>query len=179
MTTVTSATIDTPFGPVGLAASEEALVGVSLGRAFEGSGVHAHLARALGGLSVQPVADPAGAASRLRRFLAGDLAALGEQPVALHGTAFQCEVWEALRHIPAGATRTYAQIAAAIGRPAAVRAVGAANGANPVSLFVPCHRVIAADGTLWGYGGGLAAKAWLLRHEGALPPDLIADAERT
>lgn len=178
MTTLTTTTIETPIGPVGLAARDETLVGVSLGGAIQGSGVHAHLVRAIGELTLRPSADPAGAASRLRRFFAGDVAVLATQPVALHGTEFQRSVWSALRDIPAGTTWTYAQLAAAIGRPTAVRAVGAANGANPVSLFVPCHRVIAADGSLWGYGGGLPAKAWLLRHEGALPPDLLSAAER-
>ena len=179
MTTIRITTVDTPIGPVGLAASGDSLVGVSLRSAFEGSGTHAHLARALGELSLEPAADPAGAATRLRRFLAGDLAALEEQRVEMHGTEFQRAVWAALRRIPAGTTWTYSQLAEAIGRPTAVRAAGAANGANPVSLFVPCHRVIAADGTLWGYGGGLPAKAWLLRHEGALPPDLLEQGERT
>lgn len=179
MTTLTTVTIDTPIGPVGLAASGDSLVGVSLGRAFEGSGVHTQLQRALGELRLEPAGDPAGAATRLRRFLAGDLAALEEQPVEMRGTEFQRAVWTALRRIPAGTTWTYSQLAEAIGRPTAVRAVGAANGANPVSLFVPCHRVIAADGTLWGYGGGLPAKAWLLRHEGALPPDLLEPQQRT
>src|SRR5439155_18130327 len=86
-------------------------------------------------------------------------------PLDLHGTAFQIEVWEALYRIPYGETRTYAEIARAIGRPAAVRAVGAANGANPVAILVPCHRVIGSNGTLTGYGGGLAHKKWLLDHE--------------
>jgi len=111
--------------------------------------------------------DAAGAASRLARYFAGDMAALDGQPVEMHGTEFQRQIWTALRGIPCGTTWTYAQLAARIGRPKAVRAAGAANGANPVALFIPCHRVIAADGTLWGYGGGLPRKAWLLHHEGA------------
>ncbi len=85
----------------------------------------------------------------------------------LLGTEFQCGVWSALREIPAGETRSYSALARALGKADAVRAVAAANGANPVALFVPCHRVIAANGALWGYGGGLAMKQWLLRHEGA------------
>lgn len=88
-------------------------------------------------------------------------------PVAPHGTAFQLSAWAALRDIPYGETRSYTQQAAAIGRPAAVRAVGAANGRNPVSIVVPCHRVVGAAGSLTGYGGGLAAKRWLLAHERA------------
>lgn len=171
--TLQTTTLDTPIGPVGLAAREDSLVGVSLGRPFEGSHGHARLMRVLGGCSLMAAADPAGAASRLRRYFAGDLGALDEQPVTLHGTEFQRAAWTALRRIPAGTTCTYSQLAESIGRPTAVRAVGAANGANFLALFLPCHRVIAADGTLWGYGGGLPAKAWLLRHEGALPPDLL------
>lgn len=83
------------------------------------------------------------------------------------GTPFQLEVWQALRKIPFGTTCSYAQIAAAIGRPKAVRAVGAANGANPHPIVVPCHRVIGANGSLTGFGGGMAAKRWLLDHEAA------------
>lgn len=83
------------------------------------------------------------------------------------GTAFQRQVWAALCEIPAGETWSYARLAAHIGRPTAVRAVGLANGSNPVALVVPCHRVIGSDGSLTGYGGGLHRKRWLLRHEGA------------
>ena len=96
---------------------------------------------------------------------------------APRGTAFQLAVWAALRAIPAGSTLSYGALAARLGRPAAVRAVGAANGANPIALFVPCHRVIAADGTLWGYGGGLERKRWLLAHEGAAFADRWGQAE--
>lgn len=86
-------------------------------------------------------------------------------PLAPAGTAFQRTVWEALVLIPPGQTRSYADIAAAIGRPTAVRAVARANATNPISLLVPCHRVIGSDGTLTGYGGGLERKRWLLEHE--------------
>ncbi len=88
-------------------------------------------------------------------------------PIAPQGTSFQRHVWTALTGIPYGATRTYAQQAQAIGQPAAVRAVGAANGRNPISLIVPCHRVIGADGSMTGYAGGLAAKRLLLALEAA------------
>ncbi|MCX6559304.1 MAG: methylated-DNA--[protein]-cysteine S-methyltransferase [Candidatus Aminicenantes bacterium] len=81
------------------------------------------------------------------------------------GTPFQRDVWKALVRIPYGQTASYKDIAAAVGRPAAARAVGAANGANPISLLIPCHRVLGADGRLTGYGGGLWRKEWLLRHE--------------
>lgn len=102
----------------------------------------------------------------VRRYFAGELAALDTVPVELNGTSFQKEVWLALRRIPSGVTISYAELARRIGRASAVRAVGAANGANPVALIVPCHRVIGADGSLTGYGGGLERKQWLLAHEG-------------
>ena len=108
---------------------------------------------------LQPAMD------ELRRYLAGERVQF-TCPLDLHGTAFQIMVWEELFRIPYGETRTYREIAYAIGRPKAVRAVGAANGANPVAIIVPCHRVIGSDGTLTGYGGGLPTKAWLLSLEG-------------
>ncbi|EYF01051.1 methylated-DNA--[protein]-cysteine S-methyltransferase [Chondromyces apiculatus] len=89
-------------------------------------------------------------------------------PLAMEGTAFQQAVWAALTEIPLGTTVTYGQLAVRLGRPAAARAVGAANGGNPVSIVVPCHRVIGGGGALTGYAGGLAAKRWLLDHETAV-----------
>ncbi|MEO5989708.1 MAG: methylated-DNA--[protein]-cysteine S-methyltransferase [Candidatus Eisenbacteria bacterium] len=158
----------TPLGPIALHALGECLVGVTLdGSTAPDSGVARQLERHLGPYTTRAHDDAAGSASRLARYFGGDWTALEEQPIRLYGTEFQCRIWNALRSIPRGTTWTYAQLADHIGRPRAVRAAGAANGANPVSLFVPCHRVIAADGTLWGYGGGLPRKAWLLRHEGA------------
>jgi methylated-DNA-[protein]-cysteine S-methyltransferase len=103
----------------------------------------------------------------LERYLAGDLHAIEALAVDPGGTAFQAAVWQALRRIPAGETRSYAELARAVGVPSAVRAVAAANGRNPVAIVVPCHRVIGSDGRLVGYGGGLDRKAWLLRHERA------------
>lgn len=103
----------------------------------------------------------------LAAYFAGDLKAIDSLAVNPGGTAFQREAWAALRRIPAGETRSYAEQAAAIGRPAATRAVGTANGANPIPIVVPCHRVIGADGSLTGFGGGLERKRWLLAHEGA------------
>ena len=90
-------------------------------------------------------------------------------PLRLVGTAFQQEIWEVLRKIPYGKTCSYAAIAQQIGRPRAVRAVANAIGANPLSLLIPCHRVIGSSGNLTGYAGGLKAKRFLLAHEGALP----------
>lgn len=103
----------------------------------------------------------------LEAYFAGDLAAFDAIRVETGGTVFQRAVWRALRDIPAGETRTYGQLAQAVGSPKAVRAVGLANGANPVGVIVPCHRVIGANGTLTGYAGGLERKRWLLAHETA------------
>ncbi len=116
--------------------------------------------------SVQDGSDRGGAADALVGYFDGDLGAIDKVPVEMNGTAFQKRVWDALRQVPAGKTATYAEIAVLIGSPAAVRAVGAANGANPVAVIVPCHRIIGSNGTLTGYGGGLHRKEWLLRHEG-------------
>lgn len=105
------------------------------------------------------------AADAVQRYLDGDLAAIDDVEVDAVGTPFQQRVWEALRAIPAGETRSYAQLAVAVGAPGAVRAVGTANGANPVWMVVPCHRVVRSDGTIGGYGGGPDRKQWLLEHE--------------
>ena len=126
------------------------------------------LARRYGELELSNERDPAGVASRLRAYLDGELTALDDIPVETGGTPFQRAVWAALRRVPAGETRSYADLARAVGSPRAVRAVGAANGQNPVSLVVPCHRIIRSDGKLCGYGGGVERKRWLLVHEGAL-----------
>jgi methylated-DNA-[protein]-cysteine S-methyltransferase len=88
-------------------------------------------------------------------------------PLAPRGTEFERQVWKALLDVPFGETRSYAEIAGAIARPAACRAVGRANGSNPIPIIIPCHRIIGADGSLTGYGGGLPLKRWLLNHEGA------------
>jgi methylated-DNA-[protein]-cysteine S-methyltransferase len=115
--------------------------------------------------------DPGGIRARLRAYYGGELGALAEIPVRFdRGTFFQQQVWRALQGIPVGETISYAELARRVGRPSAFRAVGSANGQNPVAVVVPCHRVIAADGTLGGYGGGLDRKRWLLAHEGAMAP---------
>ncbi len=101
-------------------------------------------------------------AGKLRRF---------DLPLAPQGTEFQRETWIMLSHIPYGETWSYAQLAARLGKPSALRAVGAANGRNPLPIVLPCHRVIGADGSLTGFGGGLATKQFLLQLEGALPRD--------
>lgn len=109
---------------------------------------------------------PASVRAALHAYFEADLRALDTLPVATGGSAFQREVWSALRRIPVGSTWSYGQLAEHIGKPKAVRAVGLANGSNPISVIVPCHRVIGASGSLTGYAGGLARKRWLLEHEG-------------
>jgi methylated-DNA-[protein]-cysteine S-methyltransferase len=101
----------------------------------------------------------------LTRYFGGDIPAIGHVAVMSGGTDFQRAVWAELRNIPAGETISYGELAHRLGRPKAVRAVGGANGANPIGIVVPCHRVIGANGTLTGYGGGMHRKKWLLTHE--------------
>ncbi|HXC50316.1 MAG TPA: methylated-DNA--[protein]-cysteine S-methyltransferase [Candidatus Limnocylindrales bacterium] len=125
------------------------------------------LERRFPGARFEAVRDPAGVRSRLTQYFEGDLDALAPIEVECWGTPFQRSVWAELQRIPVGETRTYSEVARAIGQPAAVRAVGTANGANPVAIVVPCHRVIGSNGTLTGFGGGLPNKKWLLDHEGA------------
>jgi methylated-DNA-[protein]-cysteine S-methyltransferase len=108
------------------------------------------------------------AAAQLRDYLAGTRRVF-DLPLDMQGTPFQMRVWQYLETIPYGQTRSYAQVAEAIGAPTAVRAVGAANGANPIPIVVPCHRVIGASGRLTGYGGGLPLKQRLLELEGCVP----------
>jgi methylated-DNA-[protein]-cysteine S-methyltransferase len=110
----------------------------------------------------------------LEAYFAGEVTAIDSIPCLTGGTPFQRQVWGALREIPAGKTWSYTDMAVRIGTPKAVRAVGLANGSNPVGLVIPCHRVIGADGSLTGYGGGLDRKRWLLEHEGVLCPTLYA-----
>jgi methylated-DNA-[protein]-cysteine S-methyltransferase len=158
--------VESPLGPILLVAEGEAL------RALEFGDDEDRLLRQLrrqGGAAVGlvPANDPAGLSTRLRAYFAGDIEIFDEVPVRAGGTPFQREVWAALREIPPGRTTSYGQLATRLGRPGASRAVGLANGANPVAIAVPCHRVIGADGTLTGYGGGVERKRWLLEHERA------------
>ena len=117
------------------------------------------------GFRLSATAAPSPTARALEAYFEHELGAIDALPTATNGTAFQRRVWEALRAIPAGETISYRELASRIGRPAATRAVGAANGANPIAIVVPCHRVIGAHADLTGYGGGLARKRWLLTHE--------------
>jgi methylated-DNA-[protein]-cysteine S-methyltransferase len=116
-------------------------------------------------VKTEPRRDPSGLTSAMKSYFDGDVEAIQSLPVSSGGTSFQQSVWQALRSIPSGETISYGSLAKKLGNAAAVRAVGLANGANPISIVVPCHRVIGADGSLTGYGGGLHRKRWLLDHE--------------
>ncbi|NNL86824.1 MAG: methylated-DNA--[protein]-cysteine S-methyltransferase [Myxococcales bacterium] len=120
-----------------------------------------------GPMRLAPRAGASAQRAALEAYFAGELGAIDGLRVAPSGTPFQKRVWCALRGIEAGSVTSYGVLARRIGHPTAVRAVGAANGANPIGVVIPCHRVIGANGSLTGYGGGLARKRWLLRHEGA------------
>ena len=158
--------VDSPAGPIVIVANAAGLVAVDFGEPEER--LWELLRRRFSAVEIEPLPDPLGASTAMRAYLSGRLGALDTLPVDAGGTPFQQECWAALRTIPAGTTWSYRQLAQRIGRPAAVRAVGLANGANPVGIVVPCHRVIGADGSLTGYGGGLERKRWLLEHEGVL-----------
>jgi methylated-DNA-[protein]-cysteine S-methyltransferase len=163
--------VESPLGPLTIFGGAGRLMGVEFGdnrTDFDLEHLEPEqLRRRLAGL-VTPHPDPAGAVTALRAYFAGDLDALDRLIVDPMGTSFQRRVWAALRNVRAGSTASYTEIATAIGAPRAVRAVGAANGANPIAIVVPCHRIIGAGGTLVGYGGGLDRKRWLLEHEGVL-----------
>ena len=117
-------------------------------------------------IAIEDRAAPTAIRRAISDYFLGHLCAIDSIPVTTGGTSFQREVWAALRTIQAGTTLSYGALARQLGRPKSVRAVGSANGANPVAIVVPCHRVIGADGSLTGYGGGISRKRWLLTHEG-------------
>ncbi len=146
-------TWDSPIGPLTLVASETGLLALAFGR----SSKHASAA-------IDCDEKFASFRRELEAYFAGQLRSF-TAPLDLRGTGFQLRCWHALLQIPYGETRTYAEQARAIGRPNAYRAVGMANHDNPIAIIVPCHRVIASDGTLGGYGGGLALKQKLLDLE--------------
>jgi methylated-DNA-[protein]-cysteine S-methyltransferase len=156
--------IGSPVGEVLLVVDGEGAV-----RALDFADYEARMLRLLkrhyGEVVLTPGRAPEPVRAAVQAYFAGDRCALDGLVVRTGGTEFQREVWAALRAIPAGETRSYGQLAAAIGRPSAVRAVGLANGANPIGVIVPCHRVIGANGTLTGYAGGVERKRWLLAHE--------------
>lgn len=143
-------TIDSPLGPVQIFANEHGICKISLGQTTPSADLPSRLT--------------AQAAIQLQQYFAGSLSRFS-LPLAATGTPFQQQVWQALCRLPFGHTCSYADIAREIANPKAVRAVGAANGKNPIAIVVPCHRVIGANGTLTGYAGGLDNKVWLLTHE--------------
>ncbi|MBK1842149.1 methylated-DNA--[protein]-cysteine S-methyltransferase [Azospirillum sp. YIM B02556] len=169
MPAVSSLLIDrtaTPIGELIVVAGEDGAL-----RAIDWTDHEDRLRRLLrlhhpAGYELQPSADPGGLTRAMDAYFAGDLAIIDRLPVHTGGTPFQRAVWAALRGISCGGTVSYRELAALAGRPAAVRAAGHANGANPVSIVVPCHRVIGSGGAMTGYGGGVERKRWLLAHEG-------------
>lgn len=153
--------LESPIGRLLLCADARSLTGLYMD-------VEGREPKGRDGWVLEPDAVPLRAAAlQLQEYFDGTRRSF-ELPLALAGTPFQCRVWQALQEIPFGQTWSYGQLARRIGNPGASRAVGLANNRNPVSLIVPCHRVIGADGSLTGYGGGLERKSWLLDHEGAL-----------
>jgi len=159
---------DTPTGPMLLVTDEDGLV-----HALDWQDHHLRTERLLGryyrnvSLTLREASRESVAKRAVLAYFAGRLHAIETLRVASSGTPFQNRVWSELRRIPKGETTSYGALARAIGRPAAVRAVGLANGSNPIAIIVPCHRVIGANASLTGYGGGLERKRWLLNHEAA------------
>jgi methylated-DNA-[protein]-cysteine S-methyltransferase len=160
---IRAAELDTPIGVIEVALREDALCAVK----FEGGrrSLQEVVAHRFGEVEVCSLPAQHEVLRRLRDYFAGEVGALDSIQVDTAGTALQRAVWRQLRRIPAGETASYRDVAVAIGAPTAVRAVGAANGANPVGIVVPCHRVVRSTGHLGGYGGGLDRKRWLLEHE--------------
>jgi methylated-DNA-[protein]-cysteine S-methyltransferase len=158
--------IDTPIGEMAIVADREGNL-----RALDWTEHEERMRRLLrlqygaNGFTLTHVQNPNGLTHAIERYFAGELSAIDSLPVQTAGTPFQQKVWRALRTIPCGATISYGALAQRIGQPTAVRAVGLANGSNPVGVVVPCHRVIGSNGSLTGYGGGIERKRWLLEHE--------------
>jgi methylated-DNA-[protein]-cysteine S-methyltransferase len=156
----------TPIGVMTIAADMEGRLRAALFVEDEESVSHClRLQCGERGFTLEPAKNPHGLGETITRYFAGELDAIDHIPVETGGTPFQREVWRALREIQCGTTTSYGTLAKRIGRPAAARAVGLANGANPVAVVVPCHRVIGSNGSLTGYGGGIERKRWLLDHE--------------
>ena len=166
--------MDSPVGRVWVATTEHGICAVGVGAGQP----HRFLDWLTRHVDAEPPREDAAAVAdaltQLREYFSRIRHAF-DLPLDVHGTAFQQAVWSELDHIAYGATTTYGEIARHIGRPRAARAVGAAVGANPLPIIVPCHRVIGADGSLTGYGGGLEAKTALLQLEGALPLRMAQD----
>jgi O-6-methylguanine DNA methyltransferase len=162
-------TLHTPLGPMLAVASDAGLCGLEFDRPERATRLRKRLARWRPGVPAEDGRAPAFDAARewLEQYFVSAPTAAVPVPLELLGTEFELAVWSELQAIAPGQTTSYGAIAASLGRVDAARAVGAAVGANPVSLIVPCHRVVGTGGSLTGYGGGLERKEWLLRHEGA------------
>jgi methylated-DNA-[protein]-cysteine S-methyltransferase len=164
--TLTLDVIDAPIGAL-LIATDDAGTLRAVDFWADEAALRRQMRRQYGEVPVEKGPAPQAIHRAFADYFAGDIRALERVPVATVGSAFQRKVWAALQRIPAGETRSYGQLAAEIGEPDAARAVGLANGQNPIAIVIPCHRVIGADGSLTGFGGGLPRKRWLLTHEGA------------
>jgi O-6-methylguanine DNA methyltransferase len=167
MITLFRESIETPVGPMVALATADALWALEFAAPGRLTRLDARRARWFPPHQVEEAPNPVLARTRgwLAAYFAGDHADISRLPLDLRGAPFERRVWAALCTIPPGETTTYGAIARQVGSPAASRAVGMANGANPVAIVVPCHRVIGANGTLTGYGGGLDRKTWLINHE--------------
>ena len=159
--------IETPIGPMLLMVRDDRIIGLEFDDQPER--YLKDLRQRFGEFTFAETANPCGFADQLRAYYAGDIRAVDPLPTTGGGTPFQERVWAELRRIPAGTTISYGELAVRLGDKKATRAVGLANGRNPISVVVPCHRVIGADGSLTGYGGGVPRKKWLLAHEGVVP----------
>ena len=164
--TIFKDTISTPIGPMTLLASDGVLVFLEFSDADDR--VDREMKVRFGDVELVPAKNPFGFSERVTKYFDGDLATIETIPTDGGGTDFQRRVWVELRNIPCGVTISYGELATRLGDKNAMRAVGLANGRNPIAVVVPCHRVIGANGSMTGYGGGIARKEWLLRHEGAL-----------
>jgi methylated-DNA-[protein]-cysteine S-methyltransferase len=169
--------IETPIGPMTLLTRGQKLIGLEFGD--QDWRIGRDLKRRFGGdvPEIAWTANPLGLSHRVRAYFAGYLDAVQGIATDGGGTPFQERVWAELKRIPKGVTISYLDLARRLGQPTATRAVGLANGANPISIVVPCHRVIGANGSLTGYGGGLDRKLWLLKHEGVPVRDGRLDSQ--
>jgi O-6-methylguanine DNA methyltransferase len=168
---ITELKMESPVGPLRLVATDAGICRIAFSR--DAAAVRRELGRRFGGIRVSESSRRRNVLERaqkaLGRYFSGREIDVDRLSLDPGGTEFQQDVWACLRTIPRGETRSYGDVAAAIRRPKAVRAVGSANRANPIPIIVPCHRVIGSDGELRGYAGRLDRKEWLLRHENALP----------
>jgi len=158
-----AARMDSPLGRLILVVHDGRLCGLSFPGGW--SGLRRHLAARFGEVAFESGEEQSAVVRCVSSYFAGELTALDEIEVDPGGTPFQQKVWRALRRIPHGQTSSYRELAHAVGQPGAARAVATANATNPVAIVIPCHRVIHADGSISGYGGGVERKRWLLRHE--------------